>query len=414
MSSTAFTNGKEPLMKRPKKKKKKKPSLALTPTSSQSTPITSLPDDLLLSCFARISRLHYPALSLVSKSFRSLLASPELYETRSLLGRAESCLYVCLKYYPDHNYRWFTLCQKPSRTKTNDDTSEKKKKDKSSGHLLVPIAIPNSPQVYQEGVVTVGSTIYAIGRPINHSPSSSLWILDFNCHVWRKAPSMLVERYYPAADVVDGKIYVAGGCEEINSSNWMEVFDPKTQTWEIVLCPLAERYCSNSVNKSAVVEGRIFYMFGNDGVAYKPEEDSWEAIERPSDLELRWLQFSDCVIDNVLCRLAISDVFEWYDFKRQSWISMRSLRGLPKFGREVIVQMADYGGKMAVFSYNPSSGHKGMAIWCEVISLERRKSRNGDGDGDDEEIWGTVEWLGPVLTLPDAYFYFMCAIASTL
>ncbi|EOA31880.1 hypothetical protein CARUB_v10015107mg [Capsella rubella] len=69
--------------------KKKKKKLSQNP---------SLPDDLLLSIVARVSRLYYPTLSLVSKSFRSL-------KTRSLLGHTESCLYVCLRCYPDYS-RW--------------------------------------------------------------------------------------------------------------------------------------------------------------------------------------------------------------------------------------------------------------------------------------------------------------------
>ncbi|CAL9226125.1 unnamed protein product [Arabidopsis halleri] len=56
-----------------------------------------LPDDLLLNCLARVSRLYYPTLSLVSKRFCSLLASTELYETRRLLGSTESCPYFCIK-----------------------------------------------------------------------------------------------------------------------------------------------------------------------------------------------------------------------------------------------------------------------------------------------------------------------------
>ncbi|CAA0394777.1 unnamed protein product [Arabidopsis thaliana] len=56
--------------------------------------LSSLPDDLLLNCLARVSRLYYPILSLVSKRFSSLVASPELYKIRKLLGQTESCLYV--------------------------------------------------------------------------------------------------------------------------------------------------------------------------------------------------------------------------------------------------------------------------------------------------------------------------------
>ncbi|CAF1709991.1 BnaC03g60520D [Brassica napus] len=54
--------------------------------------ILMLPDDLILNCLARISRLDYPTLSLVSKRFRSLLTLVELYQTRTLLGCTESCL----------------------------------------------------------------------------------------------------------------------------------------------------------------------------------------------------------------------------------------------------------------------------------------------------------------------------------
>ncbi|CAA7055255.1 unnamed protein product [Microthlaspi erraticum] len=242
MSSSAAMNGEEPLFNGTKKQL----SLALTQTSSQSTPLPSLPDDLLISCLARISSLHYPALSLVSKSFQSHLASPELYKTRSLLGRAESCLYICLKIRPYPTP--FTLCPKPNRALTNDNTSEKEK-NKSSGNILIPVSFPNTAHAHWKGVVAVGSSIYAIGGGNYDSPSSSVWVLDCRCHLWRKAPSMLVGRFCPTADVVDGKIYVAGGCEGLNSLNWMEVFDPKTQTWELVCCPLAEVWRRTRVDK---------------------------------------------------------------------------------------------------------------------------------------------------------------------
>lgn len=61
----------------------KKPSL--TPRQkSESNPIPSLPNDLMLSCLARVLRMYYPSLSLVSKRFQSIISSPELYETRSI------------------------------------------------------------------------------------------------------------------------------------------------------------------------------------------------------------------------------------------------------------------------------------------------------------------------------------------
>ncbi|ESQ37125.1 hypothetical protein EUTSA_v10002584mg [Eutrema salsugineum] len=324
----------------------------------------SLPDDLLVSCLARVSRLYYPTLSLVSKRFRSLLASPELYKTRSSLGRTESCLYVCLRFHPDPNPRWFTLCLKPDRTLTND-TGKKKKKKSSFGYALAKIPTPDSPTAHWSGLVTIGSEIYNIGGPIHSNErSSSVSILDCTSHTWREAPSMVVKRKCPEANVLDGKIYVAGGCSK--DSDFMEVFDPKTQTWELV------------------------YFFGNfNGLAYKPKEGRWERVGEEMEWDWRW--YSYCVIENVIYRYD-EGKFKWYDSKARLWRNLKGVKGLPKFAR-YIARLADYGGKMAVFWDKgvPSSGYKDRVIWCTVIALERR---------NDEEIWGKVEWLDAMLTVP--------------
>ena len=72
-----------------------------------------LPDELLLNCLARISRLYYPTLSLISKRFHSLLASTELYRTRRLLGSTENCIYACLL-SPHNQPHWCTLGRQPT------------------------------------------------------------------------------------------------------------------------------------------------------------------------------------------------------------------------------------------------------------------------------------------------------------
>ncbi|CAF2328131.1 unnamed protein product [Brassica rapa] len=51
--------------------------------------IPSLPDDVTVDIVARVPRSHYPSLSLVSKSFRKLIASTKLYKRRSQLGITE-------------------------------------------------------------------------------------------------------------------------------------------------------------------------------------------------------------------------------------------------------------------------------------------------------------------------------------
>ncbi|OAP00163.1 hypothetical protein AXX17_AT4G13240 [Arabidopsis thaliana] len=178
-----------------------------------------LPDDLLLNIIGRVSRLYYPILSLVSKRFRSLVGSLELYKIRTLLGRrTENCLYLSLRFSYGSNPRWFTLCRRPIRTPNpepnlksrwftscfrpilTDRTSKEEKK--LSGNLMV--SIPTSNYCPLSGLTcnTIGSYIYMIGGYIN-------WIV---VEGWR------------------GSDY----------SNLIEIFDPKTQKWEHVPSPSAE------------------------------------------------------------------------------------------------------------------------------------------------------------------------------
>ncbi|XP_020875009.1 F-box/kelch-repeat protein At5g49000-like [Arabidopsis lyrata subsp. lyrata] len=339
-------------MLRPKKKSKST-TTEMKKQSPELTPNPSLPDDLLLTCFARVSRLYYPTLSLVSKSCRSLVTSPELYKTRSFLNHSETCLYVCLEFPPDPNQRWFTLCRKPNQTLTN---IPKKKNKKSCGS-----------------------------------------------HTWHEAPSMrMASHNYLAANVVDGKIYVPGGLKDFDYSKWMEVFDPKIQTWEFVLSPptLMER----DLYKRLVIEGEI-YLLGESGVAYKPKEDRWRY---EGNLLLVWGD-SHCMVDNVLYRYCDLGGISWYDSESEigPWMKLKGLEGLPKFARYSTVKLVEYGGKMAVFwdKNLPSSGNKSRSIWCAVISLERCNN--------SQEIWGKVESLDAVLTVP-RYHHFVDALTATV
>ncbi|CAA7023960.1 unnamed protein product [Microthlaspi erraticum] len=365
-------------MSSPEKKRKKNtartknPSLKrspLLPPTPQSTPNPTLPDDVLLSCFARVSRLHYPSLSLVSKSFRSLLSSLELYQTRSHLHRTERCLYVCLSLPPDPNPRWFTLCRRPNRNLT------KKRKKKQSSNLLVPITSPHSTPV-RPSFVVIGSEIYEIGGLVNGAASSTVSVFDCRSHSWRKAPNMLVAREQPYAKVIDGKIYVRG-LEDL-----VEVFDPKTQTWNY-----ESTEWKSLDDYYGIVSDRFFGM-----------------ASRTS---------SSCVIDSVLYSYYKGE-FKWYDKKVTDWRTLKGLwYSLPAFfscsTTSSQIQLADYGGKMAVLwdRHDRSSNCKGRKVLCAVVTLERRTS---------EEIRGRVEWSDDseaVLKVPGSVA-FVGVVAATL
>ncbi|KAH0852844.1 hypothetical protein HID58_093668 [Brassica napus] len=201
----------EPPEKKSKRKKKTSPSPSTSPSFSL------LPDEIIVSCLALISRAYYPRLSIISKSFRSLLSSKQLYTARSHIGSTEQCLYVCLSDERYQSPQWFTRWINPNLA------LEKKKKKKTLGKSLAPIPSSDSPSISKSTVV-VGSDIYVIGGPIKTEPScpsSAIRILDCRTHTWLDAPSMIVARNDSLTCFYDGKIYVMGGCGD-DDEPWAE------------------------------------------------------------------------------------------------------------------------------------------------------------------------------------------------
>ncbi|XP_023637961.1 F-box/kelch-repeat protein At4g39560 [Capsella rubella] len=195
MSNSAAT--KEP----PHKKRK------MSPSPSSSSTLTSLPDDMVMSCLARTSRLDLAALSQVSKSYGTLVTSPDLYRTRSLLSCMENCLYVCLLTPLDPIPRCFIL----------------RRGNKSVNRLLCPIPSLPFQAPAASSVVAVDWGIYVIGGNVKGKCSKAFGVLDCRSNKWHRLPSMRVGRTAAAAGVVCGKIYVFGGCPDLNSSNWAEL-----------------------------------------------------------------------------------------------------------------------------------------------------------------------------------------------
>ncbi|XP_010451194.1 PREDICTED: F-box/kelch-repeat protein At4g25710-like [Camelina sativa] len=378
------------LVSNPGSNRKKRKTTTTTP---QSTPNPSLPDDLLLLIIARVPILYYPILSLVSKSFRSLLSSPGLYKIRSLLGRMESRLYVCMDILPPgKGPAWFTLCRKPDRT-----LSDKEEEMKSSGYALARVPFPHSPLVTNGNLVAVGSDIYNLGTPSNgKASSSSVWILDCTSHTWREAPSLPVELSSTVtASVLDQKIYVAGWYKaddapaDYSMKNSFTVLDTtKTQQ----ACDLVPIHCSLAQGKlitlSTCIGGKVYV--GNWGimVGYNPVEGCWENVGQAMSQYL--LSDCYCEIDDVLYSLASDRVLRWYDPQVRTWSNVMGLVGLPKLPPDdPFVKMANYGGKLVVLWNRPHVSTD--MLWCAEIALERRNTC---------EIWGKVEWYDPMVEVP--------------
>ncbi|KAG7540143.1 Kelch-type beta propeller [Arabidopsis thaliana x Arabidopsis arenosa] len=203
----------------------------------------------------------------------SLVVSPELCRTRELMGCTEEYCYVCLSIPPDPTPRWFILRRGGP---TLDDAAAV---NNSVNQRLRPIPSHPCQPPESSSFVELDYGIYIIGGIINGSPTSEVLRFDCLSHTWRRVRSMRVPRASAAANVVDGKIYVFGGCqEEVDSSNWAEVFDPQTQTWDTL--PLPDnpeiRHNTSIIDKTVVMEGKVYAVDEEDqSFYYLPRQGIW-------------------------------------------------------------------------------------------------------------------------------------------
>ncbi|EFH45178.1 hypothetical protein ARALYDRAFT_912437 [Arabidopsis lyrata subsp. lyrata] len=393
----------------------------MSPSSSR---LLSLPDDVALNCLSRLSRLDSAALSLTSKSHRSLVVSPELCRTRELMGCTEEYYYVCLSIPPDPTPRWFILHRGGP---TLDDAAAV---NNSVNQRLRPIPSHPCQPPESSSFVELDYGIYIIGGIINGSPTSEVLRFDCLSHTWRRVRSMRVARASAAANVVDGKIYVFGGCEEVDSSNWAEVFDPKTQTWDTLPLPDDDpeiRKNTSMIDKSVVMEGKVyavdeedqsFYYLPREGIFRRGNHDSKSGNRKD------W-----CAIGKLLYSCGTRGKILWCEAEKLDW---REVMGLDAFDWCLFGLKGNYcaenanialklhctedgfsrlstnsRGNIVVFwkVHIPSTidkksfpgpgkflinSTKTLELWCAEISLNR--SPGG-------EIWGKIEWADLVSEL---------------
>ncbi|XP_010445370.1 PREDICTED: F-box/kelch-repeat protein At5g49000-like [Camelina sativa] len=183
----------------------------------------SLPDEVVVNCLAQLSRLDLAALAIASKSHRSLVVSSDVKDLRWQMGCVEQYLYVCLHIFPEPSPRWFIFhpmqrCLKPIHMDLYDQAP-------TSASAFVPMSYG----------------IYIIGGLVDGKPTSE--VSYFNCfkHKWYLLPPMKMARASPSASLMltdsgGCKIYVFGGLGDdvADSSNWAEVYDISTQTWDFL------------------------------------------------------------------------------------------------------------------------------------------------------------------------------------
>lgn len=120
--------------------------------------------------------------------------------------------------------------------------------------------------------VALAGRIYAGGGRTNR-----VFAFDPAFGVWTEvASSAFIHGGTPAAAVIGGRIYVAGGAGGAMVGNEVEAYDPLTDRWSL----LAPMHCARNHTAGGVIDGKLYVAGGRPGSqncleVYDPAADAW-------------------------------------------------------------------------------------------------------------------------------------------
>ncbi|ESQ51579.1 hypothetical protein EUTSA_v10017591mg [Eutrema salsugineum] len=324
--------------------------------------IRLLPEDVIVDILARVPRCDYPTLSLVSKHFRSLVASRELYARRSLLGCTKHCVYVLLFNGETGEDRWYILRQK------------------AEGNRRLVLIPSLSVMPYGGSFVAVGSRIYMFGGDQNNMALS----IDCRSHTVQTLQSMPVPMSYIIANIIHERIYVIGNNE---SKKVMVVFNTETQTWEPEVIKI-DIDLGDMWPRCVVMAHKLYMRDSHNSFVYEPKKSKWKRDEMLNSK--KW--WNACVVDDVLYYYnGVKKEIRAYDPKQRCWRVVKGLEELSKRTYSWLSSTVSYGGKLVLFFRK----RFGWTICCAEVSLEKHQGG---------EIWGKVEWCDHVFTGVNLYW----------
>ncbi|CAH2061554.1 unnamed protein product [Thlaspi arvense] len=166
-------------------------------------------------------------------------------------------------------------------------------------------SLPNDILKPYSVAIMVGPEIYFLGGYYNH-PSRDMWILDSRSG-----------KRSQAVGLVDEKIYAFGRYEEEDEEIKADVFDTKTQTWEVAeVAPVfnVEWSCLWMSVVSPSLDKKVYVRKSAQVIVYDPRDGNCEKIDIPND---HLFGYDVCVIDNMLYIYCSYVGLMWYDSKEK-------------------------------------------------------------------------------------------------
>lgn len=198
------------------------------------TPISSLPDDLLLECLSRVPSSSIPSLTAVCRRWSRLLLSPYFLHLRRRLGLLRHSLFAISAV---DSGLFAAVLQIQSEVPS----------------WRVSLAVCNDGgqgSLSHARAAAIGPRVYVVSR------NAVLRYDAWTGTVALRSPMIFPRKKFAIA-VVSGKIYVAGGGGGSEVTAAVEEYDPERNRWEVVTHAARKRYgCIG-----AAVDG-VFYVIG--------------------------------------------------------------------------------------------------------------------------------------------------------
>ncbi|MCF8222524.1 MAG: hypothetical protein K9J25_05205 [Bacteroidales bacterium] len=159
----------------------------------------------------------------------------------------------------------------------------------------------------------VNNEILIIGGANPDEPLNTVYAYDPQANSWSTRASMIDARWGHAANVVNGKIYVMGGCltSTGDATSKTEVYDPALDEWQSLSNMPTPRIGAGS----CVVDGKIYIMGGrsadpggdynNSMEVYDPLTNRWASL---SPVPVAMGYHSSSVVNNTIYAISGTDV----------------------------------------------------------------------------------------------------------
>ncbi|XP_022768288.1 F-box/kelch-repeat protein At1g22040-like [Durio zibethinus] len=345
------------------KKQKKSPYF----DEDSSRLIPCLPDELSMQILARLPRIHYLNLRLVSQKWKATVMSPLLFKLRKELGMTEEWLYVLTK-VEEEQPQWHALdplSRKWQRLPSIPSVICEEESRKSLWNMVGPsIKITEFIRGWlgQKGgsdptqfcgcaIGSVDGCLYVLGGFSRASTMRNVWRFDPILNAWSEMTSMSIGRAYCKISILNNKLYVVGGVSQGRGGliplQSAEVFDPHTGTWsQVPSMPCSRAHMLPNAFMADVLKpiatGMASYMgrlcvaqslyswpffFDAGGEIYDPETNSW--ADMPTGMGEGWPAKQagtklSVVVDGELfaCDASASldsGIIKVYDQKQDAW-----------------------------------------------------------------------------------------------